>query len=217
MLYKLLIVKEKRMRATHVIAALRALALILAGLALSSCGDEAGGGGACGGVDNNGVCLFISSIEPFDTNGNTIDVDVQQNVCDPVPVPPVIEPFSDHDALVTFGAFTIGNAPTTTTRIFIVSYTISYGINLGSGPGPILPSVTIGTGSIIEVPTNGSVQATVTIFNQQQKAAFAADPAFVGGEPSYFARYTFNGEDEFGNTVFTQASTQILLADFNNC
>jgi hypothetical protein len=80
-----------------------------------------------------------------------------------------------------------------------------------------VPSVTIGTGSIIEVPTNGSVQATVTIFNQAQKAAFAADPAFVGGEPSYFARYTFNGEDEFGNTVFTQASTQILLANFNNC
>jgi hypothetical protein len=205
------------MRVTRVVAALRALVLILAGLALSSCGDEAGGGGACGGVDNNGVCLFISSIEPFDTNGNTIDVDVQQNVCDPVPVPPVIEPFSDHDALVTFGAFTIGNAPTTTTRIFIVSYTISYAINLGSGPGPVVPSVTIGTGFILEVPINGSAQADVTIFDQGQKAAFAADPAFVGGEPSYFARYTFNGEDEFGNTAFAQASTQILLADFNNC
>jgi hypothetical protein len=203
------------MRVTRVVAALRALALILAGLALSSCGDEAGGGGACGGVDNNGVCLFISSIEPFDTNGSTINVDVQQNVCDPLAVPPEIEPFSDHDALVTFGSFTIGNVPTTTTRIFIVSYTISYGINLGSIPGPIPPSITIGTGAIIEVPTNGSVQATVTIFNQAQKAIFAA--AFAGGEPSYFARYTFNGEDEFGNTVFTQASTQILLADFNNC
>ncbi len=205
------------MRVTRVVAALRALVLILAGLALSSCGDEAGGGGACGGVDNNGVCLFISSIEPFDTNGNTIDVDVIQNICDATVTPNIIEDFSDHDALVTFGSFTIGNVPTTTTRIFIVSYTISYAINLGSAPGPVVPSVTIGTGSIIEVPTNGSVQANVTIFNQAQKAAFAADPAFVGGEPSYFARYTFNGEDEFGNTVFTQASTQILLADFNNC
>ena len=208
------------MRATHVIAALRALALILAGLALSSCGDEAGGGGACGGVDNNGVCLFISSIEPFDTNGSTINVDVpvvSPTDCNGDGVFDDPEPFSDHDAVVTFGAFTIGNVPTTTTRIFIVSYTISYAINLGSGPGPVVPSVTIGTGSIIEVPTNGSVQATVTIFNQAQKAAFAADLAFVGGEPSYFARYTFNGEDEFGNTVFTQASTQILLADFNNC
>jgi hypothetical protein len=205
------------MRVTRVVAALRALVLILAGLALSSCGDKAGGGGACGGAANNGVCLFISSIEPFDTNGTTIDVDVIQNICDPAPVPPIIEPFSDHDALVTLGSFTIDNVPTTTTRIFIVSYTISYAINLGSGPGPVVPSVTIGTGSIIEVPTNGSVQANVTIFNQAQKAAFAADPAFVGGEPSYFARYIFNGEDEFGNTGFAQASTQILLADFNNC
>ncbi len=205
------------MRVTRVVAALRALVLILAGLALSSCGDKAGGGGACGGVDNNGVCLFISSIEPSDTNGSTINVDVIQNICDATVTPNIIEPFSDHDALVTFGSFTIGNAPTTTTRIFIVSYTISYAINLGSGPGPVVPSVTIGTGSIIEVPTNGSVQATVTIFNQAQKAAFAADPLFVGGEPSYFARYTFNGEDEFGNTAFAQASTQILLANFNNC
>ena len=211
------------MRVTRVIAAVRALALILAGLALSSCGDKAGGGGACGGVDNNGVCLFISSIEPVDVTGPTINVDVILNPdCDGdgnPPPPGTIdpEPFSDHDALVTFGSFTIGNVPTTTTRIFIVSYTISYAINLGSGPGPVVPSVTIGTGSIIQVPTNGSVQATVTIFNQTQKAAFAADPAFVGGEPSYFARYTFNGEDEFGNTVFTQASTQILLANFNNC
>lgn len=206
------------MRVTRVVAALRALVLILAGLALSSCGDEAGGGGACGGVDNNGVCLFISGIEPFDTNGSTIDVDVIQNVCDPIAVPPVIEPFSDHDALVTFGSFTIGNVPTTTTRIFIVSYTISYGINLGSIPGPVPPSVTIGTGSIIEVPTNGSAQATVTIFNQAQKAGYVVlSGGAPVGEPSYFARYTFNGEDEFGNTVFTQASTQILLADFNNC
>ena len=39
------------MRVTRVVAALRALVLILAGLALSSCGDKAGGGGACGGVD----------------------------------------------------------------------------------------------------------------------------------------------------------------------
>ena len=208
------------MRVTRVVAALRALVLILAGLALSSCGDKAGGGGACGGVDNNGVCLFISSIEPFDTNGPTINVDVpfvSPTDCNGDGVFDDPEPFSDHDAVVTFGSFTIGNVPTTTTRIFIVSYTISYAINLGSGPGPVVPSVTIGTGSIIEVPTNGSVQATVTIFNQAQKAAFAADPAFVGGEPSYFARYTFNGEDEFGNTVFTQASTQILLANFNNC
>ena len=204
------------MRVTRVVAALRALVLILAGLALSSCGDKAGGGGACGGVDNNGVCLFISSIEPVDVNGPTIDVDVIPGLCPPVAMP-TPEPFSDHDALVTFGSFTIGNVPTTTTRIFIVSYTISYAINLGSAPGPVVPSVTIGTGSIIEVPTNGSVQATVTIFNQAQKAAFAADPAFVGGEPSYFARYIFNGEDEFGNTVFAQASTQILLANFNNC
>ncbi len=209
------------MRVTRVVTALRALVLILAGLALSSCGDKAGGGGACGGVDNNGVCLFISSIEPVDVTGPTINVDVILNPdCDGdgnPPPPGTIdpEPFSDHDALVTFGSFTIGNVPTTTTRIFIVSYTISYAINLGSGPGPVVPSVTIGTGSIIEVPTNGSAQADVTIFNQAQKAIFAA--AFAGGEPSYFARYTFNGEDEFGNTVFTQASTQILLADFNNC
>ena len=212
------------MRVTHVIAALRALVLILAGLALSSCGDKAGGGGACGGVDNNGVCLFISSIEPVDVTGATINVDVIQNLdCDGDGNPPTgtndPEPFSDHDALVTFGSFTIGNVPTTTTRIFIVSYTISYAINLGSGPGPVVPSVTIGTGSIIEVPTNGSVQATVTIFNQQQKFDYLNVPPLgnPADEVSYFARYTFNGEDEFGNTVFTQASTQILLADFNNC
>ncbi len=209
------------MRVTRVIAAVRALALILAGLALSSCGDEAGGGGACGGVDNNGVCLFISSIEPFDTNGSTINVDVpfvSPTDCNGDGVFDDPEPFSDHDAVVTFGSFTIGNVPTTTTRIFIVSYTISYAINLGSGPGPVVPSVTIGTGSIIEVPTNGSVQATVTIFNQQQKFDYVN--VFGGNqfdEVYYLARYTFNGEDEFGNTVFTQASTQILLANFNNC
>ncbi len=206
------------MRVTRVVAALRALVLILAGLALSSCGDKATGGGACGGAVNNGVCLFISSIEPVHLDGtSTINVDVQQNVCDATVTPNIIEPFSDHNALVTFGSFTIGNVPTTTTRIFIVSYTISYGINLGSTPGPVPPSVTIGTGSIIEVPTNGSAQATVTIFNQQQKADFVTAGYIFGTEPSYFARYFFNGEDEFGNTVFTQASTQILLADFNNC
>ncbi len=189
--------------------------------------------GACGGVDNNGVCLFVSSIEPFDTPvGPTINVDAffTTTDCDgdgnPVGGTIDPEPFSDHDALVTFGSFTIGNVPTTTTRIFIVSYTISYGINLGSTPGPVPPSVTIGTGAIIEVPTNGSAQATVTIFNQQQKADYVVayvalfpppPPPIPNFEVSYTATYTFRGEDEFGNTVFTQASTQILLADFNNC
>ncbi len=215
MLYKLLIFKEKTMRVTRVIAALRALALISAGLALSSCGDEAGGGGACGGVSSNGVCLFVSSIEPFDTNGPTIDVDVIPGLCPPAAMP-TPEPFSDHDALVTFGSFTIGNVPTTTTRIFITSYTVSYALNQGSVSAPNPPSVDIVTGSTIVVPTNGSAQATVTIFNQAQKAIFAAPP-FAGGEPSYTATYLFQGQDEFGNNVSAIASQQILLANFNNC
>ncbi len=204
------------MRVTRVVAALRALVLILAGLALSSCGDKATGGGACGGAVNNGVCLFISSIEPFDTNGTTIDVDVIAGTCPPAAMP-TPEPFSDHDALVTFGSFTIGNVPTTTTRIFITSYTVSYALNEGSVSAPNPPSVNIVTGSTIVVPTNGSAQANVTIFNQAQKAIFAADPLFVGGEPSYTATYLFQGQDEFGNNVSAIASQQILLANFNNC
>ena len=207
------------MRATHVIAALRASALILAGLALSSCGDEAGGGGACGGISSNGVCLFVNSIEPFDVTGPTIDVDVvfTTNDCNADGMPTDPEPFSDHDAVVNIGSFTIGNVPTTTTRIFITNYTVSYALNQGSVSAPNPPSVNIVTGSTIVVPTNGSVQATVTIFNQSQKAIFAADPLFVGGEPSYTATYLFQGQDEFGNNVSATASQQILLAEFLNC
>ncbi|MFQ5757841.1 MAG: hypothetical protein ACE5H7_17340 [Acidiferrobacterales bacterium] len=206
------------MRVTRVVAALRALTLILAGLALASC-DDAGGGGACGGVDNNGVCLFVSSIDPLDTTGPTINVDVifTTSDCNADGTPDDPEPFSDHDAVVDFGSFTIGNVPTTSTRIFITSYTISYAINPGSFPGPVPPSVTIGTGSAIVVPTNGAVQATVTIFNQQQKTDFVAAGYIVGTEPSYTATYTFRGEDEFGNSVFVNASQQLLLADFLNC
>jgi hypothetical protein len=186
---------------------------------LASC-DSAGGGGACGGVDNNGVCLFVSSIEPFDVIGPTIDVDVVFTTadCNADGTPDDPEPFSDHDAVVNFGSFTIGNVPTTSTRIFITSYTITYALNPGAPPAPNPPSFTTSTGSVIEVPTNGSAQANVTIFNQEQKFGYVV---LFGGNPadevSYTATYTFRGEDEFGNSVFVNASQQILLADFFNC
>ncbi|GMQ89959.1 MAG: hypothetical protein BMS9Abin10_0298 [Gammaproteobacteria bacterium] len=203
------------MRATHVTAALRALVVIGAGLLLSSC-DSAGGGGAGGGVDNNGVFLFTSSIEPEDITGSTKDVDLVQGICDPGP-PPEVEPFSDHDALVSFGTFTIDNVPTNATLIFITNYTIVYTINPNSFPGPVPPSLEVGSGVNIVVPVNGSVDATVSIFNVQQKVDFVAAGWVPFSEPSYTATYTFRGEDEFGRSVSTSASTELLLTDFNNC
>ncbi len=191
------------------------LALGVAGLVSCGSGDESGGGGACGGADETGICLFVASLVVFDVDEGP-DVDVVQTIC-VVAVPPALDTVEDFviaRAEVTFGASNIGPVLTSATQIIITGYTISYAaIPPPAFFAPVIASVSC-PGNTATIPVGGTATANVDLFNFTQKAAWAA--VFVENV-TYSATYTFFGETDIGEPVSVTASTFFDLADFDNC
>ena len=202
-------------------------------LFLASCGDEA----ECQGADLNGVCFMVSSVVPTYLEDDTSNVDIYPSFCasgNP-------EPYTDHGARLTLSAFTIGNNRTTSTRILLTRFVISYQLNSGSNNprlGPDLPSTqaeNFGTGQTFEVPVNGTLEAEVSLFDIQQKGYY--HDAYVSGGypvtdldpastndlllpnnlPSYTATYTVYGQDEYGREVSSTGSAEIKIGAYNAC
>ncbi len=205
------------------------LALGVAGLVSCGSGDESGGGGACGGADETGICLFVASLVPFDVDEGP-DVDVFQNIC-VVAVPPAlntVEDFVIARAVPTFGASNIGPQLTSATQIIITGYTISYTAIPPPVPlppalpfiAPAITSVTF-TGNVATVPVNGAATRSVDLFTFDQKDIYVLDSVALNGvlpaSITYSARYTFFGETDIGEPVSVTASTFFDLADFDNC
>jgi len=219
------------------------ICLILSPVLLISCNQV--GSNACGGADNTGVCLAAVSIAPTYLGGNTLDVDIYQDICPPIP-PGTAEVFTDHAATVTLSASLIGNAPTNVTRIRLTRYTISYTLNPGSDKpalGPPLPpfqSSNFATGQTIDIPVGGTTIIDLTLFDLQHKEDFLCNPT-IGGDPdsymcpigggafgadntpdftnhpSYTAHYTFFGEDDYGNEVWATGATEIKIGHYLFC
>jgi len=191
------------------------LALGVAGLVSCGSGDESGGGGACGGADETGICLFVASLVVSDVDEGP-DVDVLRDLdCDGDGTLDDPEDFVIARAEPTFGASNIGPVLTSATQIIITGYTISY-----AAIPPVLPVIAPAitavqfTGNTATIPVGGTATANVDLFNFAQKAAFAG---VFNGNVTYSARYTFFGETDIGEPVSVTASTFFDLADFDNC
>lgn len=199
------------------------LALGVAGLASCGSGDESGGGGACGGADETGVCLFVVEKQVSDVDEGR-DVDVIQNPnCTGVLVAPfVVEDFVIARTEVTFGAAQIGPALPSASLIIITGYTISYAATPPVFPvvAPAIISVAF-TGDLTTIPVNGTGTANVDLFNFTQKADwvtnFTALNGVGPGNVTYSATYEFFGEDDLGESVSVVVPTSFDLANFNNC
>ena len=205
------------------------LAFGVAGLVSCGSGDDSGGGGACGGADETGICLFVATLVPFDVDeGPDVDVVQNMNCTGAMMAPFVVEDFVIARAQPTFGASQIGPQLTSATQIIITGYTISYAAIPPPVPlppplpfiAPAITSVTF-TGNVTTIPVNGTATANVDLFTFDQKAVYLLDAIALNGvlpaSITYSARYTFFGETDIGEPVSVMASTFFDLANFNNC
>ena len=192
------------------------LAFGVAGLVSCGSGDESDGGGACGGADETGVCLFVTSILVSDVNpGPDVDVFQNPNCTGAASAPFVVEDFVIARTEVTFGASQIGLQPPSASLIIVTGYTITYAAIPPAFPvvAPAIPPVAF-TGNTATIPVNGTATANVDLFNFAQKAAWNA---LTNGNVTYSATYTFFGESDIDESVSVTVSTLFDLANFNNC
>ncbi|MFQ5545295.1 MAG: hypothetical protein ACE5FE_04870 [Acidiferrobacterales bacterium] len=201
------------------------LALGVAGLVSCGSGDEAGGGGQCGGAEDSGVCLSVDFITPVDGGAGplfTVDTIVSAD-CDGDPATVDPEPgIFDHTADVTFSAFLVNPAQTVVpTQITITNYDVSYQLAAGSAdPGPVIPSRG-GLRTAIVIPVGGTlvVVGPFALFDIAQKSDAAIGGAIAAGDhPSYIVTYVFRGQDDFGQNVDAIGSTLVNIGEYlQNC
>ena len=197
------------------------LALGVAGLVSCGSGDESGGGGACGGADETGICLFVASLVVSDVDEGP-DVDVLRDLdCNGDGTLDDPEDFVIARAEPTFGASNIGPVLTSATQIIITGYTISYAAI--PPPAFFAPAITAVhfTGNTATIPVGGTATANVDLFTFDQKEIYRLAAIALNGvlpdSITYSARYTFFGETDIGEPVSVTASTFFDLADFDNC
>ena len=201
--------------------------LFLVVLILTSCSgpDDDGAGGGCGGSDASITCLNVTGIVPTYLSEDTNNVDALRDQCrDPVTGAITgIEPFTDHNALVTL-VNTQFPTSTATDRAFdigITGYSVTYTLNQPCPTGAVgcPPLTTLTSGDSILVAAGQTVTVTLPFVPISRKTEYVQ----AGGElrnapPSYTATYTFSAHTIGANDTFTvQGSAQFTIADFNNC
>ncbi len=183
-------------------ATIKGLFLALGVAGLASCGgDEAGGGGSCGGADESGICLQASLIEPFHLDEEfTTDVDVNFIPdCDGNLATFDPEPFTEHFADVTFSASLVSGNPVAASFVQLTNMIVTFTQNTTDPPATctaVLPSavppnvppdcnVVAGAGPAIfqlttpidvTIPVGTSVTQTLPMVNFQRKNDYT--PAF---------------------------------------
>lgn len=179
-------------------------------LLLTSCGDSTSPN-VCGGAEQNGVCLYVVSLEPSYQGALTNNVDAIQGTCGTT-----AEPFFDHQIAVVFNAVTLG-ATSNTTQITINRYTITYTLNPTSvDPGPATIPSYEGLPNVV-VPTDGTTSIDLNLLLTSQRDNFQTLPGYVGLWPAYTASYTFYGLDEYGRPVRIGGTTEFTIGDYDNC
>jgi hypothetical protein len=182
-------------------------------LLLASCGT---GGEGCGGIEDIVSCVTVTRIEPDMDGIQTSNVDAFQDTC-PDLTP---EPFTDHNAVVTFA-----NAPfpafpegTDSLPVTIKNYRVSYTLN-GPCPGTACPPLPPLSAEVtISVPANQTVSATFPLVPIQSKRDYEADGGDPTAFPSYTANYVFTAQTDFFQDTFTiAADVPFTIGDFDNC
>ena len=192
-----------------------------------SCGKQPGQPGSTG---DTGLIL-TATLTPFYNAVDTDSVDVQQDVCSPGP-PPVLEIFTDHQAIATFNA-TLERPDLTVLpgTLYIQQYTIDYYRSSDSVGAPPITSDSLYTTIVIPSPAIGSttpttVTATLLLVDLTRKAQYLSDmqsgqyTAALGNSDlinNYTAVYTFYGVNDFGDSFSIQATTNFQIGLFDYC
>jgi hypothetical protein len=204
---------------------LKGLFLVVLSLASCSAPSDDGAGGGCGGSDASITCLNVTSIVPTYLSEDTNNVDALQDVCarDPVTGAVTLEPFGDHNALVTLVNQQFPTS-TSTDRAFdigITGYSLTYTLNQPCPTGavgcPLLTTLT--SGESIFIAAGQTVTVTLPFVPISRKTQYVQAGGDLGNAPpSYTATYTFTAQAIGVNDTFTvQGSAQFTIADFNNC
>ena len=204
---------------------LKGLFLVVLLLASCSAPSDDGAGGGCGGSDASITCLNVTSIVPTYLDEDTSNVDALQDQCrDPVTGAITgIEPFTDHNALVTL---VNQQFPTTTATdrafdIGIIGYSVTYRLNqpcpAAARGCPALTTLT--SPESIVIPVGQTVTVTLPFVPLSTKNEYVQEGGKLGiAAPSYSATYTFTAHTIGVNDTFTvQGSAQFTITDFNNC
>jgi hypothetical protein len=203
--------------------------LFLVVLLLVSCSgpSDDGAGGGCGGSEAAISCLNVSGITPVSMDENTTNVDAQQDQCRDAVTGAVtgVEPFGDHNALVTLvnKQFPTSTATDRAFDIRIIGYSVTYTLNQGGCPAtargcPPLTGFTVSGESII-IPVGETLQVTLPFVPLRTKNEYVQAGGELGiAAPSYSTTYTFTAQTVGLNDTFTvQGSAQFTITDFNNC
>jgi hypothetical protein len=145
-----------------------------------------------------------------------------------------VEPFTDHNASITFAnrPFPSADTPTPvesdgTLLLTILNYSVSYTLNdcPSRATGcPALTGFSVSPGQTFTIPTNSSVTQTFPLVPLRVKEEYVAEGGQLGASdfgfpfPSYTATYVFTGRtDFFSDDILIEGSTEFTIGNFNNC
>lgn len=203
---------------------LKSLFLVILILASCSAPSDNGEGGGCGGSEASITCLNVIGITPTSVNGNTTNVDARQDACsDLTGVVTSIEPFGDHNALVTLVNTQFPTSTGSTSRAFdirIVGYSVTYTLNQCPAAARGCPPLTgLVSGESIVIAAGQTVTVTLPFVPLSVKDEYVRGGGELGiAPPSYTTIYTFTAQTIGLNDTFTiQGISQFTITDFNNC
>jgi hypothetical protein len=134
-----------------------------------------------------------------------------------------LEPFADHNALVTLVNQQFPTS-TSTDRAFdigIIGYSVTYRLNQ---PCPAAargcpPLTALTSAESIFIPAGETVTVALPFVPLSTKQEYVRAGGELGNAPpSYSATYTFTAQTIGVNDTFTvQGSAQFTITDFNNC
>jgi hypothetical protein len=190
--------------------------LAIAGL-LTACSSP--GGEGCGGIEDIVSCISVSSIEPTATaGGDSSDVDVVQDAdCDNDPTTGDPEPFTKHDARVTFTNTAFPTAAGSF-AVAIERVQITYQVNNCPPLAGCPPLPEINQAVSLVIPEDSTVTGTFPLVPISTKDEFLALGGSANAFPSYTANYIFTARTQsFNDTITVRGATNFIIGNFNLC
>ena len=187
----------------------------MAGL-LTACSSH--GGEGCGGIEDLVSCVTITDIQPTATaGGDSSDVDVIQVDCDPGPaVDP--EPFTKHDALITFTNQPHPNAMDGSLDVTLERVHITYSVNFCPSGATCPPLTEIDEGVSLLIPEDSEAEEIFDLIPISRKDEFNNLGGSANAFPTYTVNYAFRARTQFFQDTFTiRGNVNIVLGNFNLC
>jgi hypothetical protein len=164
-------------------------------------------------------CLEVNSIAPEDANGEaTSNVDAFQGICTDDEGNPTPEPFTDHNAAVTFSNNTFPGADESF-AIRIVRFTISYRLNdCPAGASGCPPLTGFSAAQSLLIPAGGTATATFPFVPLRVKDQYVDSGGAAFPPPSYNIVYSFTAQTTpFNETITVDASAEFTIGNFDLC